>query len=68
MTAGSRGRGDSRKVQKRKDLPSAFNGVMVAVEVGASARNTGQSKPHSKKFAPYKKTFCSVLQRNVSHG
>lgn len=36
------------------DLPSAFNGVMVVVEVGASARNTGQSKPHSKKFALYK--------------
>lgn len=27
---------------------------MVVVEVGASARNMGQSKPHSKKFALYK--------------
>lgn len=51
---------DSRKISasgNRKRMlnsPSAFNGVMVVVEVGASARKLGHDKPHSKKFAPYK--------------
>jgi len=33
-------------LKQTKNLPSEFSGVIVVVEVGASARIWGQIKPH----------------------
>lgn len=38
--------------RKSEYSPSGFSGVMVVVEVGASARKLGQNKPHPTIWSP----------------